>query len=303
MPVQGGEDADNGPADDEFHRSSASVKRAPAHTSRWQGPSDGRAESVSAQLGDTMFGPVEWVDETGSTNEDLLSRATQGASPGLVRVADHQTAGRGRRDRTWTDTSGQSLLMSVLLRPSMDPERLSVLTAAFAVATAEACDALGCPGSRIKWPNDLVVGPVDGQRKLAGILAQSRVGSDGTAVVIGLGLNVESGGVPALANPAAALDELGVAPGRDELAVRILRNADRLLRSLDDAPELMWERYRGRSATLGTVVEVQLDDGLLTGLAAAVNESGALMVGLPGETVEIVAGDVVSVAVAPAGQA
>ena len=66
----------------------------------------------------TRFADVRWVDETGSTNHDLLALAAVGAPDGVVLVADHQTAGRGRLDRTWVAPPGASLLVSVLVRPA-----------------------------------------------------------------------------------------------------------------------------------------------------------------------------------------
>ena len=68
----------------------------------------------------TRFTDVRWITETGSTNADLLAAAAEGAPEGVVLVADHQSAGRGRLDRTWVAPAGSSLLVSVLLRPQQD---------------------------------------------------------------------------------------------------------------------------------------------------------------------------------------
>src|SRR5262245_18861475 len=74
-------------------------------------------EVIRARLAGTTFADVTWVAETGSTNADLLAEARAGAAGGRVAVTDHQTAGRGRRGRTWSDPPGSSLLVSVLFRP------------------------------------------------------------------------------------------------------------------------------------------------------------------------------------------
>ena len=76
------------------------------------------SEAANRALRRTRFSDVRWVDETGSTNADLLALARDGAADGTVLVADHQTAGRGRADRAWTAPPGSSLLVSVLLRPA-----------------------------------------------------------------------------------------------------------------------------------------------------------------------------------------
>ncbi len=255
-------------------------------------PATNGARATSA-LGGTRFGPVEWVAETGSTNDDLVAAAAGGAGAGLVRVADHQLAGRGRRDRSWEAATGEALLVSVLLRPELDPAALGVLTAAFGVAGAEACAELGCPGAQIKWPNDLVAGPPGEQRKLAGILAQSLVVGGELAVVVGLGVNVRSAGLAELVPGAGALDQLGPPPPRLALLVTLLRRVDELLEELPDTGGL-WHRYRALSATLATDVRIDLDAGPVTGRAVDVTDAGALVVRTAAGTREVFAGDVVS---------
>src|SRR5688572_11936703 len=98
-----------------------------------------------------MLGPVELVDEVDSTNRVLLERARAGAPHGLVLVADHQTAGRGRLDRRWEAEPGAALLVSVLLRPDVTPDRLHRVTMAAAVGAVDACRELAGVGVSIKW--------------------------------------------------------------------------------------------------------------------------------------------------------
>ena len=134
----------------------------------------GRARSVLAAGPGRRFVDVRWVSETGSTNADAMELAQQGAPEGIVLVADHQTAGRGRAGRTWTAPPGSGLLLTILLRP---PARvMDLATMAVAVAAAEAVASVAGFAPRLKWPNDLVW-PGDGpgpDRKLAGILAEAR---------------------------------------------------------------------------------------------------------------------------------
>ena len=125
------------------------------------------------------FADVRWVAETGSTNGDLLDGGSRaGRAEGVVLVADHQTAGRGRLGRTWEAPPGASLLVSVLLRPSSAPADADLVTAAAAVRRwprRAARSPRSPPG--LKWPNDLVVVAGDGSRPQAraGILAESVV--------------------------------------------------------------------------------------------------------------------------------
>ena len=161
-----------------------------------------RAERARSALAGTRFGDVRWLATTGSTNSDAMALARDGEAEGVVVVADHQSAGRGRQARTWVAPPGGSLLVSVLLRP---PARVAgSVTMAAAVAMAEAVEEVSGVVAGLKWPNDLVVATDDGDRKLAGILAEADwpAGStisggyrapapdDRTVVVVGIGLNV-----------------------------------------------------------------------------------------------------------------
>src|SRR6476620_942562 len=96
-----------------------------------------KGDRARSDLAGTRFADIRWVAETGSTNRDLLDLAAQGGPDGIVLVADHQTAGRGRLDRSWHAPAEGSLLLSVLFRP--DPDGAPLLTTAVGVAAAEAC--------------------------------------------------------------------------------------------------------------------------------------------------------------------
>src|SRR5262252_7179550 len=97
-----------------------------------------RGDRARPALAGTRFADVRWVAETGSTNADLADLAAAGAAEGLVLVADHQTAGRGRLDRTWVSPAGSSLLLSVLLRPAIPASDAALVTLAMALAAVNA---------------------------------------------------------------------------------------------------------------------------------------------------------------------
>jgi len=201
------------------------------------------------------------VSSTGSTNADLVEAARSGAPDGSVLRADHQTAGRGRLDRSWEAAAGANLLVSILFRrPGVPVHRLvrSVAVAARrAVARSTGIEA------GLKWPNDLVVG----DDKLGGILAQGVPGDD-CAVVVGLGLNIAWA-----PEGATALDRhCPSAPRPRELMLAILRELET---SHGDA-ELDVE-YRRALSTLGRRVRVHLPDGrTVEGTASSVDADGRL---------------------------
>jgi BirA family transcriptional regulator, biotin operon repressor / biotin---[acetyl-CoA-carboxylase] ligase len=265
------------------------------------------APGVLATLGGTRFADVRWVASTGSTNADALELARDGAPEGIVVVADHQTAGRGRRSRTWTAPPGASLLVSVLLRPPAGVA--GAVTMAVAVSMAEAVADLARVEAGLKWPNDLVVG----DRKLAGILAEADWPAGATmsagwrapaahervSMVVGIGLNV-SWPAPAeagdLAGTATALNWLGADVDRADLLVAFLQRLDarygELVRS-GSAEPVMGE-WRRRSATLGRRVRVDIGPDDIEGTAVDVTDEGHLVVETPdGDRRTFAVGDVV----------
>ena len=130
---------------------------------------------------------IHWLDEVDSTNTYVRDRARHGAPAGLVAVADHQTAGRGRLDRRWESPPGANLLASVLLRPVLGGGDVHLCAGAVALAGADACREVAGVEPVLKWPNDLLL---DGA-KLAGVLAEAEfAGTSLTAVVVGIGINV-----------------------------------------------------------------------------------------------------------------
>jgi BirA family biotin operon repressor/biotin-[acetyl-CoA-carboxylase] ligase len=222
---------------------------------------DGRVrESLAAE---TRFADIRVVTVTGSTNDDLVALAAAGAPEGVVLCADFQSAGRGRLDRTWQAQPGDALLVSVLLRPELPPERRSLVASAVAVAARAACGAVAGVVPDIKWPNDLLA---PGGPKLAGILAVEASG----AVVVGMGLNVHDG-----PPGAAVLDGLaGRRVSREALLERWLRELDRLMGDWDGVAD----RYRRECATVGRVVSVSLQGGTtVTGTAEEIDPAGLLV--------------------------
>lgn len=277
---------------------------------------DGRGATVAGLLaagrGDAPdgLGPVVWVADIGSTNSALAAVAASGAAAGIVLTADHQSAGRGRRDRRWVTEPGDALLVSVLFRVPASPEALGAVSTAVAVAACTALRRTGFDGVAIKWPNDLVV-DLDGTRhKIAGVLAQSAMSAPAAGaaqaeadVVVGMGLNVEGRRLGQLVpeRPVAALGDLvarrgsGRTPERPGLLAAILTELEAWSDGgpVRDATSL-WEAYRGCSATLGHRVVVTTDDEVIEGIAVDMSPTGALVVDT-GEVVrEIVVGDVVT---------
>src|SRR5712671_7773112 len=151
-----------------------------------------------------------------STNLEAMRQARAGAAEGVCIVAREQTRGRGRLDRTWQSPKDAGLYLSLVLRPRLEIAVWPLLTLMAALAV---CDALmkAC-GLRadIKWPNDICVN----NRKLCGILAETVDTETGSAAVIGIGINLEAGSLPATVSDLATSVE--AATGRSPDSTRVL---------------------------------------------------------------------------------
>jgi BirA family biotin operon repressor/biotin-[acetyl-CoA-carboxylase] ligase len=242
---------------------------------------------------------VEHRASVGSTNDIALewSASLSGersihAAEGLVVVADEQTAGRGRRGRTWFSPPGAGLYVSVVLAPAtarVDPARATLLTTlAAGVAVAEGIEAATGLGTHLKWPNDVHAS----RRKLAGILAESA----GDSVVLGYGINVAASSLPPeLRDRATSLEtELGRVVDRAHVLVETLAS---LARRYDDLLEGRFEAvldaWRSR-APLATGAHVTWRSGgdARSGVTAGIDDRGALLV-RDGDRIErIVSGEV-----------
>ena len=286
---------------------------------------------------------LRWVAETGSTNADLRQLALQqaeqqlaqqelaAAHPGLaaslrsqpvVLVADHQTQGRGRHNRSWVSPPGKNLLFSVLLHPRCELDDYGWLTQLAALSVREACQQLTGSSAQLKWPNDVLAN--DG--KLAGILAELVAG--GPAVVLGIGLNVNWPGPemtdlevagsdrgtlassPQFNLPPTSLLQLCAAsqPTAPELDCRAVLEVvlDQLANQLAQLTQPGWQEQLRRqavaaSATLGQRVRVELLQRSVVGQAIDLSAAGALVLKPDdpslGSELEILAGDVTHAAV------
>jgi BirA family biotin operon repressor/biotin-[acetyl-CoA-carboxylase] ligase len=225
-----------------------------------------------------------------STNTWVMEQARNGAAEGLVAVAAEQTAGRGRLGRTWVSPPGGSLLMSLLLRPvDLPVDRLHLATAAVAMAGADAVALIADVTPSLKWPNDLLIG----NRKLAGVLTE--VDGMPPALVVGIGINCTwPEELPAeIADVAVAANHAAGRPVHTEDVLDAL--LENLATRLDEGWDAVAREYRARCDTVGREVRVEMADGTFTGLAAEVEDDGALVIITDAGPRRVVAGDVIHV--------
>jgi BirA family biotin operon repressor/biotin-[acetyl-CoA-carboxylase] ligase len=232
--------------------------------------------------------PIEVLAEVASTNAVLAERARAGAAP-LVIVAEHQTAGRGRLDRTWETPAGAALTFSVMLRPSIRPEQWPWLPLLTGLAVREALPVRAA----LKWPNDVLIG----ERKVCGILVERVESPIGSAAIVGIGINVSTTEAELPVPTATSLLLEGVTADRAQVLLDVLSS----LHSLQGqwaAQGDAWLRaaYTSVCSSLGRTVRVDLPGGAeLTGQATDIDAQGRLVVAGPDGPVAVGAGDVIHV--------
>lgn len=244
---------------------------------------------------------VEVLAEAPSSNAVASERAREGAPEGLVVVVDHQTAGRGRLDRTWETPARSSLTFSVVLRPTVPAADWPWLPLLTGYAVTKALRAAGYDAG-VKWPNDVLIArPSEDSRKVVGILVERVETPTGPAAVVGIGLNVSltEAELP-VPTATSLLLESGVEPDRGELLVEIL---EALVEAYDTwqaggtaAGDRLAASYAAACVTVGRDVRVELPGGgTLVGQATGVDRDGRLVVTGPEGRTAVGAGDVVHV--------
>ena len=242
----------------------------------------------------SLVARLEVLERIGSTNTELVRLATEDPSawpaPALL-VTDHQTAGRGRLGRSWSASAGDSLAISVLLRPQVPRERLGWLSLAAGAAMTEALTGLGV-AARAKWPNDVLI---DG-RKVCGVLAEAL--PDG-GVVIGAGLNHAA---DRAALPVPTATSLAAEGGPTDPDLLVAAYLERLLarvhdfEALDGDPDRsgLRDAVRAVSDTIGRRVRVTRADETVVGEAVDIDVEGRIVVdrGPIGGTLACATGDV-----------
>lgn len=229
--------------------------------------------------------PARMLGVVGSTMAEAAAWAAEGAPHGALVVAEHQTAGRGRHGRRWTDAPGSSLMLSLVLRPAvltpaLPTDRLGLVSLAAGLAVCEAIEAVAPALSpRLKWPNDVLLG----RAKLAGVISEVTWTAGVPTVVLGVGINVEQTQFPPSLTARAtslhlatghAVDRLSLlGPFLDALGTHLgcaVREPARLLTLLE-----------ARMGRLGGAVRVAfpgLERAPLVGTAAGLAADGALRV-------------------------
>ena len=213
-----------------------------------------------------------------STNDYAKELAKQECVHGTLIVADTQTAGKGRRGRVWKSPKGTTISMSLCLEPKLPTEKVSGITLAAALSVAEAIFDLTGKRAQIKWPNDIVLNG----RKICGILTELVFRKEIYAVIVGVGINVNTEQFPEeIQEVASSLKrECGREFSRETLIATILKYFERFFESYKKTQDLRLLRddYEAMLANKGKEVLVLDPQGSYTGIAKGITDSGNLVV-------------------------
>ncbi|MFR9146686.1 MAG: biotin--[acetyl-CoA-carboxylase] ligase [Mediterraneibacter sp.] len=258
------------------------------------GPDVMTAEEVESLLDTEWAGkPVVYYPETDSTNIRIRHLGDEGAPHGTLAVADRQTAGRGRRGRTWESPGGSCIYMSILLRPDLAPEKAPMLTLVMACGVAEGIMDCADVKVQIKWPNDIIVSG----KKLAGILTEMSTQVDYiNHVTVGVGINVNVQNFPEEIQTATSLlSETGTQTKRAPVIAAVMKHFEenyKIFMQTEDMSGLM-EKYSSLLVNQGREVLILEKDAEYKAYAEGINQKGELVVRREDGTVEnICAGEV-----------
>lgn len=237
---------------------------------------------------------VLFFDSLNSTNLRAKQEAENGADQGTLVVADMQTAGRGRRGRSWSSPPGTNAYFTLILKPEYVPDRAPMVTLVMAMAVAEGIRETCGAEAFIKWPNDIVI---DG-RKVCGILTEMSTERDYIHhVVVGAGINVgRQDFPPEIQATAVCLEEIcGREVSRTSLIVNVMRYFEEYYDRFCETADLsrLQEAYNRRLINRDREIRVLDPRGAYDGVSRGINGAGELLVELgDGSRVNVYAGEV-----------
>ena len=252
--------------------------------------SDVLSEAAVLAHTDTVH-DVTVLDTVDSTNTYAKKAAADGAKDGSVILSRTQTAGRGRRGKSFFSPCDTGLYMSIIRHPKKQPKDIAMITVAAAVAVSEAIESLcGCE-AKIKWVNDIFIN----NKKVCGILTEAVTDLEtgiAETVIVGIGVNMTTESFPdGIDSIAASLECRGVT--RSRLAAEIINRFDRAF-DMMDSPEII-QKYRQRSLVIGKDIFILHGDEMIPAHADSINDAGNLIVTLSDGTEKVLSSGEVSV--------
>lgn len=231
-----------------------------------------------------------YCDEVDSTNSVLLL-SKEFNRDGTVLLAEFQSKGRGRKDRTWVSNAGQNLTFSILLKGEFKEKKVNLINLGSALSVAQSIENLYQLDVELKWPNDVLVN----KKKIAGILLESSSrGNKINKVVIGIGINVNQPNFPGKFDiqPTSIRKEFKSIVSREKLLSEVLNNFEDILMQIKNDPNKILNDWRNRCKMIGEKVKIVLDDNIKMGIFDDIDENGFLILKVGDNIEKIHYGDV-----------
>lgn len=245
-------------------------------------------EEINAVFkGDIIGREIIFYEATTSTNDKVLELGKEGIE-GTVVIADAQEHGRGRFGRAWISPPGVNLYFTVLLKPSLLPKEVAIITLTAAVAIVSAIRECIGLNAAIRWPNDILIR----DKKVGGILTEMKSYMDRIEfIALGMGINVNmsSGMLPEdIKSSATSLSiEKGEPVNRVELLGTILHKLEYWYKALlSGRKKALLNEWLHLDATIGKKVSVKTPKRIISGIAEGISEEGELIIRLPSGALE-----------------
>lgn len=231
-----------------------------------------------------------YCDEVESTNTVLLS-SKEFNQNGTVVVAEHQSKGRGRKNREWISSSGQNLTFSILLKGEFKDHKINLINLSSAIAVAQAIENLYQLNVELKWPNDVLIH----KKKISGILIESVSKANKiNKVVIGIAINVNQPNFPGKFDivPTSVRKEFHSIVSREKLLSEVLNNFEEMIEECDHKPKKVLDDWRNRCKMIGERVKIVSEEKTKVGIFEDIDENGFLILRQTDKTEKIHYGDV-----------
>ena len=230
---------------------------------------------------------MKYLSQTNSTNEDAWSSFQDGSPDGTLFITDNQQEGKGRRQNNWVSTKEKSLTFSFILQPEMQLEKLGLLPLLTGVSIVEAIKSSASIQTGLKWPNDIMLN----EKKMGGILVESKSGQNGLGVVVGVGLNINESeqDIPdSLSKQATSLAIYSNSSSSRELILSaILNEFEQLYQNQMDDIIPLWQEY---CIHRNTSVTFHSENHRSRGIFQGINSLGHAEINMNGKTESFSAG-------------